>query len=121
MPKVDKREAKRVVKIVSEETQAMPSSKPYFNVEFAPGRFLVYSHFKGQDFIHIREYVVRGEKSYPSKKGACFTPGRLRVLREKIDLIDAMLILNVTPILKIGEPTYKEHLGAGIYVSISEG
>src|SRR6267154_52511 len=120
MPNVNKREAKRVVKIVSEETQTMPSSTPYFNVEIAPGRFLVYSRFNDQNLIHVREYVTRGTRTYPTKKGVCFTPGRLRVLRGKIDLIDAMLMLNVTPILKTEEPTYREHLGAGIYASISE-
>ena len=42
------------------------------------------------------------------------------MLSGKIDLIDAMLMLNANPILKTGEPTYREHLGAGIYASISE-
>src|SRR6267154_792486 len=103
MPKVNKREAKRVVKIVSEETQAMPSSTLYFNVEFAPERLLVYSRFNDRDLIHVREYVTRGTRTYPTKKGVCFTPGRLSVLREKIDLIDAMLMLNADPILKTEE------------------
>ena len=120
MPKVNKRKAKSEAEIVSEETQEMPSSTPYFNVEFAPGRFLVYSRFNERDLIHVREYVTMGERTYPTKKGVCFTPGRLSVLRGKIDLIDAMLILNADPILKTGEPTYREHLGAGIYASISE-
>src|SRR6267154_2462688 len=126
MPKVNKREAKRVVKIVSEETQAMPSSKPYFNVEFAPGRFLVYSRFNERDLIHVREYVTMGERTYPSKKGVCFTPGRLSALMSKLAEIDeereqqrvtaaAAAAANAEP----QQVSYKTHLGAGISVEVA--
>ena len=95
-----------------------------FDASFWPGRRLVLSSYKGETFIHVREYEKIGDKEYPTKKGVSFTPGRLRVLREKIETIDEMLrqqeinaVYNVT----VGEPTlYTAHLGAGVYVSVSE-
>ena len=102
------------------ESTPTVSTKEVFDASFWPRRRLTLSSFNGRTLIHIREYVLMGDKEYHTKKGVCFTPGRLSVLRGKIDLIDAMLILNADPILKTGEPTYREHLGAGIYASISE-
>ena len=101
--------------------ESTPAASTKFDASFWPGRRLTLSNFNGRTLIHIREYALMGDKEYPTKKGVCFTPGRLSVLREKIDLIDAMLMLNANPILKTGEPTYREHLGAGIYASISPG
>src|SRR6267154_4798768 len=98
------------------ESTPTASKKEVFDASFWPGRRLTLSSFNGRTLIHVREYVRMGDKEYPTKKGVCFTPGRLSVLREKIDLIDAMLMLNANPILKTGEPTYREHLGAGIYI-----
>jgi len=95
-----------------------------FDASFWPGRRLVLSSYKGETFIHVREYEKIGDKEYPTKKGASFTPGRLRVLREKIATIDEMLRqqeINAAYNVTLGEPTlYKAHLGAGVYVSISE-
>ena len=123
MPKVNKREAKRVVKIVSEETQTMPSSTPYFNVKFAPGRFLVYSRFNERDLIHVCEYVTMGERTYPSKKGVCFTPGRLSALMSKLAVIDEeRKQQRVTAAAANADPqqvSYKTHLGAGIYAEVA--
>src|SRR6267154_793842 len=104
-----------VIPAVQESTPAA-STKEVFDASFWPRRRLTLSSFNGRILIHIREYTLMGDKEYPTKKGVCFTPGRLSVLRGKIDLIDAMLILNADPILKTGEPTYREHLGAGIYI-----
>ena len=101
-------------------SESTPAASTKFDASFWPGRRLTLSNLNGQTLIHVREYALMGDKEYPTKKGVCFTPGRLSVLREKIDLIDAMLMLNANPILKTGEPTYREHLGAGIYASISE-
>jgi hypothetical protein len=50
-----------------------------------------------------------GECEYPTKKGVCFTPARLKVLRNKIEEIDEHLKNQSAP--------YKSHLGAGIYAS----
>jgi len=122
MPKVNKREAKREVKIVSEETQAMSITTPHFNVKFAPRRFLVYSRFNDRDWIHIREYNTMGGKSYPSKKGVCFTPARLSSLREKIEVIDKMLTqqeVNASYGIEVEEGfLYRAHLGANIYATV---
>ena len=98
MPKVSKRAAKSVAKTSVEEhnddtivMSAAQTSTVYFSEEFSSGRYLVYSNFNGQDWIHIREYVTMGEKSYPTKKGACFTPGRFKSLANRFDVIDEQL------------------------------
>ena len=74
---------------------------------FAPGRYLVYSQFKGQPTIHVREYECNGD--YPTKKGVCLSPERLHALRSKMDEIDDRLK---------DRKTFKFPLGEGIYVSI---
>src|SRR3989442_8327857 len=91
MPKVSKREVKKAIN--EEETMAMPAVIPaatpttavHFSAEFAPRRFVVYSRFNEQDWIHVREYVTYGERTYPSKKGVAFTPARLRTLMNKME------------------------------------
>jgi len=71
-----------------------------FDVEFSPGKRLVYSRLKELILIYIREYSLS------------FTPGRLRALRNRIDAIDkALNQRNVSE-------NYKDHLGAGIYVCV---
>src|SRR6267154_1361563 len=66
MPKVSKRAMKSEAKISAEEyndetiimSSTTQTSAVRFSEEFAPGRFLVYSRFNDQDWIHIREYVT---------------------------------------------------------------
>src|SRR6267154_4464867 len=108
-----------------ESTPTASKKKEVFDASFWPGRRLMLSNCNGQTIIHIREYVAMGDKEYPTKNGACFTPGRLSVLQGKIDEIDMMLLqqevnasYNVT--VGGGEPLYMSHLGAGIFASISE-
>jgi len=105
-------------KIVKEE-KTMQDSITYFSEEFAPGKFVSYSRFKGQNFIHIREYQNVEGRLIPTKRGASFTPGRLRVLLAKTDEIDEQLKL-----IASGAPCkgvqYKTHLGAGIYAAIDD-
>src|SRR6267154_1754350 len=62
-----------------------------FDASFWPGRRLVLSNYKGETFIHVHEYEKIDDKEYPKKKGASFTTGRLRVLREKNPTIDEKL------------------------------
>jgi len=94
--------------------------QPELKLLFAPNRYLVYSRFNDRDNIHIREYGVKtiaigmGDCEYPTKKWVCFTPGRLKVLRNKIEEIDEQLSRK-SPLTD-----YKAHLGAGIYVTIGE-
>jgi len=69
MPKVNKREVKKEENLESLESKtALMPSATYFSAEFAPERYLVYSRFNGQDWIHVREYVMTGEHTYPTKK-----------------------------------------------------
>ena len=100
------------------------STNEGFDASLAPGKRLVLSTFNGKVFIHIREYTLMGKREYPTKKGACLTPGRLSVLRRKIGEIDEALrqqeinaSYNVTYEGGVAL-TYKTHLGDSIYVSV---
>src|SRR5437867_701983 len=131
MPKVSKREAKKVVKSEEDETMAIPVAIPeimaastsavHFSGEFAPGRFVVYSRCNEQDWIHVREYISYGERTYPSKKGVALTPVRLRTLMNKMEEIDEQLKqTNATAAYKVEQSTYKTHLGAAIYAAVDK-
>src|SRR2546425_418340 len=131
MPKVNKREAKKAIKCEEEETMAAPVAIPvvmsvptsivHFSEEFAPGRFVVYSRYNEQDWIHVREYVTYGERTYPSKKGVALTPVRLRTLMNKMEEIDEQLKqANATAAYKVEQSTYKTHLGAAIYAAVDK-
>ena len=81
---------------------------------FADGRYVVYSRFNGLPMVHIRQYDTRimsngDRREYPSKKGACFTPIRLKALRNRFDEIDENMKIDA----------YKTHLGAGLFASIN--
>ena len=94
-----------------------------FDETFAWGRRLLLSRFNGQVLVHVREFVSMGEREFPTKKGVCFTPGRLSVLRGKIEEIDEALRqqeTNASYGVEAGPTLYKVHLGAGIYASVSE-
>ena len=105
-------------KVVKEET--MQDSITYFCEEFASGKFVSYSRFKGENFIHIRVYENIGGRLIPTKRGASFTPGRLRVLLNKTDEIDEQLklISSSVPCEAAAGVQYKTHLGAGIFAAI---
>jgi len=123
MPKITKREEKRTPKVVIDETPAGSTSPStvYFNVEFAPRRFLTYSRFDDQDWVHVREYLAMGERVYPSKKGVAFTPTRLRALIARLPEIDEQLKEQRTAAAATTEPqevSFKTHLGAGIYAGV---
>ena len=75
-----------------------------FDIEFSSGRRLVYSRVNEQILIYIREYSLS------------FTPGRLRALRNRIGAIDEAL--NQRNVSENYNFLYKDHLGAGIYVSV---
>jgi len=118
---------KRTGEIFEEETLelAPPTDTTHFKEEFAPGRFLVYSSFNGQNFIHIREFGFTKEREYPTRKGVCLTPGHLRALRERVARIDnilAQLETNTTYIIPVkrGDPLFKEHLGGAIFATVSQ-
>jgi len=118
---------KRSAEAIEDETVELqpPSDAIHFKEEFAPGRFLVYSHFNGQEFIHIREFGYMGGREYPTKKGVSLTPGRLRALQRRIETVDNLLSqleMNVSYAVPVarGEPLYKEHLGGAVFVTVSE-
>jgi hypothetical protein len=134
MPKVNKREMKKEVgattstipttvaeldEISTASTVPLPTGG--FDGTFADRRRLVLTTYKGQTYIHVREYVNEDGREYPSKKGVCFTPSRLQKLCHKIEEIDEQLRQrNATASYKVdqGEIIFKTHLGAGIYASV---
>src|SRR2546425_11818313 len=120
MPKVSKLSSKKET-VVEEDKIVMaiiPTATVHFSAEFAPGKFVTYSRFNEQDLIHIREYIAMGGRTYPSKRGACFTPARLKALMNKFEEIDEQLKqLNSDASYKVVQTKYMAHFGAGIYVA----
>src|SRR3989442_8889600 len=93
MSKVSKRSNKRSSETMSEEVkdESMSPSTIIFNEEIAPGKLLTYTSWKEHRFVHVHEYEVNGERKYPTKKGACLTPIRLKILMGKFEKIDEQL------------------------------
>jgi hypothetical protein len=119
---------KTVVIPASEVEIIPPLLVEEFSASFHPGRRLTMTRFHGMLRIHVREYERVGDREFPTRKGACFTPGRLKVLRGKISEIDEALRqqeVNASCNVTVGvggnsSLLYKAHLGAGIYASIDE-
>ena len=135
MSKITKRITKRPVLTLTMEkknetsrietpSQTAVMSAGMFDVEFYPGRRLVLTSFNGQTLIHIREFQTIDSQRYPTKKGACFTPGRLAMLRRSIEGIDAALhqqeVNSSCGVTVEGGVLYTMHIGAGIYASVNE-
>jgi len=108
--------------VTSPSTAMISSTK--FDEAFYPGRRLTATIFKGCLWVHVREYNDLNGKSYPTKKGASFTPGRLRVFRSMMDKIDTVLRqqeVNGSYGVDLGGGVMlKEHLGGGIYATVCE-
>src|SRR6267154_4612128 len=123
MSRASKRVSKSTAKFSTEEnkgeTSVMSSvstlsSTVCFSEEFSSGRFLIYSHFADREWIHIREYVTLRGKTYPTKKGACLTPSRLKSLTNKLDEIDEQLKqASSSASYKVEQSLYKSQMGAG--------
>src|ERR1700759_5140202 len=120
MPKDTRREAKKFVKVETVKT-SKGSTDVHYDVQFAQQRHLTYSRYNGEDLIHVREFEVIGNRSYPTKKGVSFTPGRLKMLMAFVDEIDEHLKQQMSKdIYKVSkEEDYRKHLGAGIHAGVS--
>ena len=95
-----------------------PSHSKELKLSFAPNRYVVYSRYNDRDHIHIREYATKkipnATGEYPTRRGVCFTPERLKSLCNRIDQIDENLNQE-------GEMrSYKTHIGAGIYAAVGK-
>src|SRR6266516_4183876 len=79
-----------------------------FDVEFSPGKRLAYSRLNEQVLLYIRDYSLS------------FTPERLRALRNRIATINEALRRQTHSVMcaKDYNVLYKDHIGAGIYVSV---
>lgn len=114
----------KLTEAASSATETLPQSQTMFVTTFYPGKRLVMSRFNGQTLVHVREYHTMGDHVYPTKKGVCFTPGRLAVLRRSIEDINSAIRqqeANESCGVTVERGTlYKAHLGAGIYASVDE-
>ena len=125
---MSKNSLKRSAEVLEDDdTVELPPLKDgdLFREEFAPRKFLVYTRFNGQWFIHIREFGNVAGREYATKKGVCLTPGRLRALRRNIEPIDNLLSqleMGVSYNVPAGrdEPLFKAHLGGAIFMTVSE-
>ena len=79
-------------------------------------KWVVVSRFNNELMIHIREYETEGEKTYPTKKGVCFSPSIFATLRMHLD--DILHALEGVKSGKVEE--FKLHLGRGIFCTISK-
>src|SRR6266516_1812492 len=59
----------------------MRMMKIHYSVDYASGRFVVYSCFQDQLLVHIRDYITMGTCIYPSNDGVCFR------IYQRIDLV----------------------------------
>jgi len=97
-----------------------------FDGIFAPGKRIVYSCINNQILIHICEYAVLEDQEILTVGGLCFTPSRLKVLKNKIGEIDELLwrqdVSKVHNMYKVETENvvYRAHLGAGVYVSVDK-
>ena len=109
---------RKPVEDLKDETAMLtpPSDTGHSKEEAAPGKFIVHSHFKGQDFIHIREVGNMRGHDYLTRKGVSLIPDGLNTLRVRNTPIDNLLVqpkMDGSCGAKAGEenPLYKLHLG----------
>ena len=105
-------------------TPSMKWEEEELDLTFAPGRHMIYSYTNDEVLIHICDYKPMEEQKLLPMGGLCFTPGRLRALRNKIPEIDELLwrqnLSRVSRMYKVEQEdvVYRAHLGAGVYVSV---
>src|SRR6266516_1656463 len=100
-----------------------PSDMMHSKEESSPGKFIVYSCFKGQEFIHVREVGNMRCLDYLKRKGISLIPNGLNTLQERIIPIDNLLAqpeMDISYGVTVGgeDPLYKEHLGAAPFATI---
>ena len=99
-----------------------PSDMMQSKEESSPGKCIVYSRFKGQEFIYVHEVGNMRGLDYLMRKGISLIPNGLNTLRERIIPIDNLLAqreMDVSYGVTVGEdPLYKEHLGATPFATI---
>ena len=86
--------------------------------QIADNFFLTTSQNKDVEYVHIRRYekAEDGQKSFPSKKGASFPPGRWIAFFDLITDIDDYIRRH-----KDGQSVYyHHHIGGAVYVTIND-
>ncbi len=68
-----------------------PSDMMQSKEESSPGKCIVYSRFKGQEFIYVHEVGNMRGLDYLMRKGISLIPNGLNTLRERIIPIDNLL------------------------------
>ena len=96
----------------------MTAESKIFKGQIADNFFLSTSQHKDVEYVHIRRYekTEDGQKSFPSKKGASFPPGRWIAFFDLITDIDDYIRRH-----KEGQSVYyHHHIGGGVYVTIND-
>ena len=82
-------------------------------------KYVVVSKFRGDVFVHIREYATDAStnKLYPTKRGVSFIPTTFATFVMNFDEIDRnVLELNTDKVFE-----FRVHLGKGIFCTVTSG
>ena len=96
----------------------MTAESKIFKGQIADNFFLSTSQHKDVEYVHIRSYekTEDGQKSFPTKKGASFTPGRWIAFYDLFTDIDDYIRRH-----KDGQSVYyHHHIGGGVYITIND-
>ena len=88
----------------------MSAESKLFKRQIADNFFLTTSQYKDAEYVHIRRYenTEDGQKSFPTKKGASFPPGRWIAFYDLIADIDDYIRRH-----KEGQSVYYHHHNGG--------
>lgn len=87
-----------------------------FKATIGNHRYLTANIYRGETFVHIREYVSGNGRTYPTEKGVSFTKARWANFLIHLNNIERSVEL-----IKTHQPVeYYQHVGGKIYVTISK-
>jgi hypothetical protein len=81
--------------------------------------YVVAKEYKDEIVIHIRNYVQRGAKKYPTKHGVMFNMSRWLMLEMNRDEINKVFQDGMSGKLEQNHELFI-HLGGGVYVTVGE-
>lgn len=75
------------------------------------------SIYRDELLVHVREFQTENDRSYPTRKGVCFTKTRWAAFICHLDEIERSVEL-----LRADQPVeYQQHIGGKYYVTIFKG
>ncbi len=98
-----------------QEKRPREDSNPRYEKELVNSVFVVVNEFRGNVLVHIRKYIEKNGKKYPTKTGAALTPTRwnefvtgLHELEDSVNKLSAG-----------GDLRYTQHLGGNWNVTVN--